>query len=285
MEARTIRDISSIFICDFKDFEIEIATLEKIRAHDEYTYLHCLNVARLSVALGKRLGIAESHLTNLGWAALLHDIGKLGVPINILNKLKKFTPEELEVMKSHPLESLTEFAKTTPVSLDRLQRLSAAFEHHQRYDLQGYPIVQTKLTLHPFSRIVAIADTFDAMTTDRIYQRRVLPDVALKLMAQGFGTIFDPVVLQAFITCMGAYPVGTLVRLSSDELAVVTRYGKESLMDRPVVFKIEESLVRSLDLMDKNLRHLKILRSEFPEDHNVSIPDVLQEARKGVGDS
>jgi HD-GYP domain-containing protein (c-di-GMP phosphodiesterase class II) len=278
MEARTIRDISSIFLCNFREFEVEITTLENIRAHDEYTYLHCLNVARLSVSLGKRLGIEGDHLTNLGWAALLHDIGKLGVPLSILNKVKKFTPEELEIMKSHPLESLTEFAKSTPVSLERLQRLSAAFEHHQRYDLQGYPIVQTKLTLHPFSRIVAIADTFDAMTTDRIYQRRVLPDVALKLMVQGFGTVFDPFVLQAFITCMGAYPVGTLIRLSTKGLCVVTHYNATSHMDRPFVYVLDTG--EHINLMDPLHRELKILRSEFPEDHNVSISDVLESARK-----
>jgi hypothetical protein len=118
------------------------------------------------------------------------------------------------------------------------------------------------------------------MTTDRIYQRRVLPDVALKLMVQGFGTVFDPIVLQAFITCMGAYPIGSLVRLSNMKLAVVTHYGKESLMDRPFLCFIENESPRQINLMEPQFSDLKILRSEFPEDHNVSVPEFLYESRK-----
>src|SRR3954462_6301760 len=99
MSARIVKDVLGIFNCDFHDFEAELGALAKIRKHDEYTYLHCLNVARLSVSLGKRLGLTEVMLVDLGWAALLHDIGKLHVPINVLNKLKKFSPEELAIMQ------------------------------------------------------------------------------------------------------------------------------------------------------------------------------------------
>ncbi|MBN8554027.1 MAG: HD-GYP domain-containing protein [Deltaproteobacteria bacterium] len=278
MKALIIKNISSVFTCDFRLFEAEIAALSKVRKYDEYTYLHSLNVARLSVALGKRLGLTDEMIIDLGWAALLHDIGKLHVPLDILNKMKKFSGDELAIMQSHPVEALTSFAETHTVTLERLRRLSAAFEHHQRYDLKGYPIVQKKLNLHPFSRIVAIADTFDAMTTDRIYQRRVLPDVALKIMAQGFGTIFDPTVLQAFITCMGVYPVGSLVKLSNDELAVVLRYQETSTLDRPEIFLIEKKEARHLNLMDPQFKDLRILKSEFPEDHEIQINDILTEA-------
>ena len=277
MKALIIKNISTIFNCDFRLFEAEIAALSKVRKYDEYTYLHSLNVARLSVALGKRLGLTDEMLVDLGWAALLHDIGKLHVPLHILNKMKKFSGDELSIMQSHPVEALTSFAETHTVTLERLRRLSAAFEHHQRYDLKGYPIVQKKLNLHPFSRIVAIADTFDAMTTDRIYQRRVLPDVALKIMAQGFGTIFDPTVLQAFITCMGVYPVGSLIRLSNDELAIVLRYQETSALDRPEIFLIEKKEKRRINLMDPSFKELKILKSEFPEDHQIEINDILSE--------
>jgi HD-GYP domain-containing protein (c-di-GMP phosphodiesterase class II) len=279
MSAIIHRDILSIIDCNLANFGAEIETLKKIKSHDEYTYLHSLNVARLSVNLGKRLGFSSEMLTDLGWAALLHDIGKLHVPIAILNKAKKFSAEELAIMQSHPVEALSAFARHQPVTLEGLQRLSAAFEHHQRFDLKGYPSVQRKLHLHPFSRIVAITDTFDAMTTDRIYQRRVLPDVALKLMSQGFGTIFDPTVLQAFITAMGAFPVGTVVHLSDDRLGVVSSYDEHSIIDRPTLKIVKPNVGESVNLMDPNNRELRILHSEFPEDHDIDVQAILTQTR------
>lgn len=264
------KDVLSIIDCDLSKFETELMALISVRKYDEYTYLHCLNVARLSVQLGERLGFENQMLVDLGWAALLHDLGKLRVPLEILNKVKSFSADELAVMQSHPLESISTFSELQSVTIDGLRRLSAAFEHHQRYDLKGYPRVKSKLHLHPFSRIVAVTDTFDAMTTDRIYQRRVLPDVALKIMSQGYGTIFDPLVLQAFITSMGAYPINTLVRLSDNRLAVVTNYHADSPLDRPVVITLDGPQ-DEIDLADHKNLELKIVRSEFPEENNIDL--------------
>lgn len=266
------KEIAEVFDAGLERHPAELQAVELIRKHDEYTYLHSLNVTRLSIMLGRRLELDEEMLQDLGWSALLHDIGKLHVPLNVLNKLKKFSPEELSVMQSHPVEGLAAFAQTHEVTINRLKRLAAAFEHHQRYDLKGYPSVRQKLDLHPFSRIIAVADSFDAMTTDRIYQRRMLPDVALKIMSQGFGSIFDPLVLQVFITCMGAYPVGSLVRLSDDRMAVVESYDEGSEMDRPRLRLLESK--EEINLMDPQHLNLRILRSEFPEDHGVNSNEI-----------
>lgn len=282
MRSRIIRDVSSIFSFDPKTFEAEILSLGLILSHDEYTYLHSLNVARLSVAIGRRLGLKQETIVELGWAALLHDLGKLHVPFTTLNKINKLTPEERQLMRSHPVESFSKFAEHHMTTLSHLQKLTAAFEHHQRYDLKGYPTVQEKMNLHPFSRIVAVADTFDAMTSDRNYQRRLLPDVALKIMSTGFGTIFDPTVLQTLITCMGAYPIGSLVRLSNDILAVVVQYREQSHVDRPVILQLnkEKRPAEIVDLMSHDVAQLKISRSEFPEDHNISVLSILEEAQE-----
>lgn len=280
MSSSAIRkDVHSIIACDLNLFEPELQVLQKIRSYDEYTYLHSLNVARLSVALGTRLGLESEYLVDLGWAALLHDIGKLNVPIQILNKLKKFSPDELAVMKSHPAHALSAFVELQEVSVDGLRRLCAAFEHHQRFDLKGYPQVESKLHLHPYSRIVAVADTFDAMTTDRIYQRRVLPDVALRMMAQGFGTVFDPLVLQSFITAMGAFPVGSLVRLSDQRLAVVSAFDESSEVDRPHILLLDDQKrpAQSIDLTAPEHRHLKIVKSEFAEDHQIDVHELINQ--------
>jgi len=280
MKAKIIKDITTIFFCDFKEYEAEIEVLESIKKHDEYTYLHSLNVTRLSVALARRLGFSDDMILDLGWSALLHDLGKIMVPLSVLNKAKKFTDEEFAIMQSHPVEGLTVLAKTHKINLDRLRRFSSSFEHHQRYDLKGYPKVQSKLNLDPYSRIVAICDTFDAMTTDRIYQKRMLPDMALRIMAQGFGTVFDPVVLQAFITSMGAYPVGSLVYMSNKKLALVYQYSYKSAVDRPQIVFIENCPHNKIDLMAPENRSLKILHSEFPEDHDIEIHEILRQVHE-----
>lgn len=267
MKNRIEKDVAQIVEGELAGYELELDALERIKRHDEYTYLHSLNVARLSVMLGKRLQLDDDMLKELGWAGLLHDLGKLHVPIEILNKEAKFAPEELAIMRSHPLEAISAFVHSQDIDLFSLERLCAAFEHHQRFDLKGYPSVQYKLSLHPFSRIVAVADTFDAMTTDRIYQKRMLPDVALKIMSQGYGSIFDPVVLQAFITGMGAYPVGTLVKLSNDQLGLVVRYEDSSAFDRPKIRLIDTNEI--IDLMAEQHKEIKVLNSEFPEDHGI----------------
>lgn len=271
MNNQIIRQVSAILEEEPIGCDQELEALAKIKKHDEYTYLHSLNVARLAFNLGKKLSISRLKLTELGWAALLHDLGKLHVPIEVLNKVSKFSPQELATMQSHPVASLVAYFNHLSFEARTFDRLSAAFEHHQRYDLKGYPSVKSKISLHPFSRIIAICDTFDAMTTDRIYQRRILPDLALKIMAQGYGTIFDPVVLQAFITSLGAFPVGGLVRLSDQSLAIVHQYHKGSSLDRPVVKKLPYSDSKEIDLSAGEYEGLRILRSEFPEDHGIEI--------------
>jgi HD-GYP domain-containing protein (c-di-GMP phosphodiesterase class II) len=276
MRARIIKEVSMIFMSDFKKFEGELQVLEKIRKHDEYTYLHSMNVTRLSVTLGRRMGFSEEMIEDLGWAALLHDLGKTAVPLSVLNKATKFVGNELAVMQSHPVEGQSVMAKNQMLTLDRLRRFSGSFEHHQRYDLKGYPKVHKKMNLDPYSRIIAICDTFDAMTTDRVYQKRILSDVALRIMAQGFGTIFDPVCLQAFITGMGAFPVGTLVKLSNHELALVYAYSYKSQIDRPQIVMIKDCPNNRIDLMDPAHRELKIVRSEFPEDYDINIHEILR---------
>jgi len=256
------------------EYQVELSVLEKIKRYDEYTYLHSLNVAKLSVMLGERLGLTKDMLVDLGWAALLHDIGKLMVPLEVLNKVKRFSADELAIMQSHPVESLTAFAEMENIDLGKLRRLSAAFEHHQRFDLKGYPNVDKKLGLHPYSRIVAIADSFDAMTTDRIYQRRVPPDVALKIISKGYGSIFDPLVLQAFITAMGVYPVDTIVRLSNQQVALVVHYAPDSPVDLPTV-KLLDPPHTLINLSDTTI-DLRILYSEPNEDYQTQIEEMVR---------
>ncbi len=273
---RIKKDIAPYLGSELENYTKEILLLKKLRSHDEYTYLHSLNVTQISIGLGVRLGFSPKELKDLAWAALLHDIGKISIPLNLLNKPSSFSSVELKTMKSHPWAALLELVDETEVTLGDVLNFVPAFEHHQRYDLLGYPDVGQKIRLHPFSRIIAIADTFDAMTSDRIYHRRILPDIALKIMSQGFGSIFDPIALHAFISTMGAYPVTSVVRLSDQTLAVVVAYKDNSEMDRPIVIRVNDSDKTPLNLMLAENKHLKIVKSEFPEDHGLRVSDFLK---------
>jgi len=194
-----------------------------IKDYDEYTYHHSVNVSILSIALGQRLGLSRKMLTELGMVALFHDTGKTEVPPEVLNKPTNFTDEEWKVIKKHPIWGVRAILKLK--NLDDLTMKSAivSFEHHMHFDHTGYPIVRLKTDLDLFSRIVSLADQYDAMTSARVYSRTPLaPDKALSIMMERSGTQLDPLLFKFFINMVGVYPIGTVVMLDSKELGLVS---------------------------------------------------------------
>ena len=194
-----------------------------IEDYDEYTYHHSVNVSILSIALGQRLGLSRKMLTELGMVALFHDTGKTEVPPEVLNKPTNFTDEEWKVIKKHPIWGVRAILKLK--NLDDLTMKSAivSFEHHMHFDHTGYPIVRLKTDLDLFSRIVSLADQYDAMTSARVYSRTPLaPDKALSIMMERSGTQLDPLLFKFFINMVGVYPIGTVVMLDSKELGLVS---------------------------------------------------------------
>jgi len=194
-----------------------------IKDYDEYTYHHSVNVSILSIALGQRLGLSRKMLTELGMVALFHDTGKTEVPSEILNKPTNFSDDEWKIIKKHPIWGLRAILKLK--NLDELTMKSAivSFEHHMHFDHSGYPMLKLKMELDLFSRIVSLADQYDAMTSSRVYSRTPLaPDKALSIMMERSGTQLDPLLFKFFINMVGVYPIGTLVMLDSKELGLVT---------------------------------------------------------------
>lgn len=192
-----------------------------LRQHDEDTVHHCVNVAVLSLMIGFRIGLNQAALGVLGYAALLHDIGKMRIPRQILVKPDRPTKEERELINRHPL-----FGAELLRHLTGPPHLAAqvSLEHHMDYDLSGYPQVPSAQRPHLFSRIIAIADWFDAMTSARrTYRRPLLPDQAMRRIVLGAGTKFDPVLAKVFLNLLGAYPIGSVLELSSGEIAVAYR--------------------------------------------------------------
>jgi HD-GYP domain-containing protein (c-di-GMP phosphodiesterase class II) len=198
-----------------------LAGMASIKAHDDYTFNHMVNVCVLAIAFGQRLGLKRHSLAQLGLSALYHDMGKLHIPLDVLNNHTGLTEEQWALMGNHTVYAARTLFPLIVVDRTTVNRILTALQHHLRYDGTGYPKlrIRRKQSLH--ARITAIVDTFDAMTTKRIYQRQYLPDEAIAVLYQGAGGRYDPLLVKAFINCMGIFPVGSTVALATGELAVV----------------------------------------------------------------
>ncbi|MFQ5848461.1 MAG: HD-GYP domain-containing protein [Candidatus Methylomirabilales bacterium] len=197
-----------------------LMALTMIKSYDEYLFNHSVNVGILTMALGESLGLDEAALRELGLGALLHDVGKIHIPESIIRAPRKLTDEEWAIIKQHPVEGvriLKEMGVQSEIAL-RVTR-----EHHVDYDRRGYPPLEPEEQPHAYSMLVHVADTYDAMTTVRPYQGPADPSQAISRMKKLASTAFDPQVLEPFIEMLGIYPPGTVVRLTTEEIGVVTR--------------------------------------------------------------
>ena len=217
--------------------EAFIQGLTNIKNHDEYTLNHSVNVCLLATALGRRLGLSRTELVDLGMAAFFHDLGKTRTPLEILNKPGRLTDAEREVMEKHPFHGAEKLVLLKEFRRLPLRAIHVALEHHIKEDLSGYPRYFKKDDVNLFSKIVKVVDVFDAITTRRVYRSRDFSRAeALSVMLDQSGTEFNPVILKAFVNMMGAFPIGTLVALTTGEIALVRDVNPETrYLVRPVV--------------------------------------------------
>jgi HD-GYP domain-containing protein (c-di-GMP phosphodiesterase class II) len=200
--------------------EYSIVGLTALKDHDEYTYAHCVNVSVLSVSMGQVLGLSRQTLADLGVAALLHDVGKLAVSGEILRKPAKLSSEEWALVCRHPIEGVKMMTRMPGLSSVTVDTMRVCLEHHMNYDRTGYPEVEAwgQGTL---SRIVAVADCFDAMTAHRAYHKRPMsPFEALQLLLGPGRVHFDPAVLWALLRTVGLYPAGSVMLTASNHVAL-----------------------------------------------------------------
>ena len=199
--------------------ENSLVGLTALKRHDEYTYAHCVNVSILSLRMGQLLGFSRADLANLGVAALLHDTGKIAVPAEVLRKPGQLNEEEWAAIRRHPAEGLRIISRLPGISGLMLDSMRVAFEHHMAIDHSGYPRVPRPRELGAFSRIVAVADFFDAVTSHRSYRKRPMTaHEALRLLLGRECDHFDRAVLWALVRTVGVYPAGTLMRGDSGRL-------------------------------------------------------------------
>ncbi len=212
-----------------------------IKDYDDYTYHHSVNVSILSIAIGEKIGLSRRDLTELGLVALFHDIGKMEIPKEVLNKPTPFTEEEWQIIRRHPYWGALTILKLKGLDETSMKAAMVAFEHHIHYDYSGYPKVRTRTPLDFYSKIVTIADQYDAMTSSRVYQRVPLPpDRALSILMERAGKQVDPVLFKFFVNIVGVYPVGSLVLLDTRELALVYECNM-AMPERPRVLIIVNS--------------------------------------------
>ena len=220
--------------------------MSTIRDYDDYTYCHSVNVAILSMCLGLKIGLSRKSVEILGICGLFHDLGKVDIPSEIIQKPGRLTAEETRIVEKHSLFSVTKILKLNAPREIKAKIIRPPFEHHIKYDHSGYPRYNVNKPVSLFGRILTIADVFDAITSPRSYRPVALsPDEALGRMLEGSGTDFDPLLLKAFINMVGFYPVGTLLQLDTGELGLVSGKGKCSNGSRPdvVVIKTDKDKV------------------------------------------
>ena len=207
-----------------------LISLVRLKTADDYTYMHSIAVCALMTTLARALQLSGEEVRQAGLAGLMHDMGKAGVPLQILNKPGVLTDHEFNVIRQHPelgYEMLLKANITDAVTLD------VCLHHHEKVDGSGYPgkLVGSELSI--FAKMAAICDVYDAVTSARAYKPGWEPGIALSRMASWEGH-FDQGVFKAFVKSLGIYPIGTLVMLKSGRLAVVVRQSPDSLL-RPVV--------------------------------------------------
>lgn len=197
-----------------------LVNLSDIRAVDDYTFGHSVNVCVLALKTGINLNLSRVQLKHLGVGALLHDIGKIRIPLEILNKPGKLSEEEFETVKRHPLYGFEIVSHQRGIS-----KISAdvAYQHHERLNGTGYPRGLSQDDIHLFARITGVVDVYDALTADRVYRKAYLPHQVYELLAGSGGSQFQYNVIKAFLDNVAMYHTGTFVKLSNGEIACVVK--------------------------------------------------------------
>ncbi|QCR33376.1 HD-GYP domain-containing protein [Lysinibacillus sp. SGAir0095] len=188
--------------------------------YDDYIYQHSFQVTLYSLAIAKEMGYSESDLRTIGIGAILHDVGKMVTPSEILFKPGRLTNEEFETMKQHARSGFDILRNLHTVSL---LVAHCAFQHHERIDGSGYPRALVDYEIHPFAKVIAVADVFDAVTSNRVYRKKMIPSQGIEIIEAGRGTMFDAKVVDALKKSVVHYPNGSILLLSDGRRGVVSK--------------------------------------------------------------
>ncbi len=226
---RRLNTVVQTMVDNIIDNRDALMGLTNLKMYDEYTFAHSVNTSILAISLGTFLSFEKPQIAALGVAAMLHDIGKVRVPIEIINKPAKLSDEEWKAVKRHPVDGAL-IASTIP-GVTKLAMV-ASFEHHL-HGASGYPHVEVPVQPHLFSQIVSLADSYEALTAARVYYSvQMPPDEAIRILMKKRGIAFNPVLVKAFVNMIGIFPIGTLLKLSSGEVGLVLHQTRDLMRPR-----------------------------------------------------
>ncbi|MCK8816047.1 HD-GYP domain-containing protein [Natroniella sulfidigena] len=240
-----------------------IIHLSDIRSYDNYTFHHSVSVTILAVLIALNFDYNIKQLKKIATGAFLHDLGKIMVEPEIIKKSKELTDEEYKEVKKHP-----DYGYELLRELDGVSILSAhvAYQHHEHYDGSGYPRGLTGDEINEFAQIVTVADIYDALTSDRIYKRKLRPDEALKIIQELRGTKLNPKFVDVLHKHIATYPVGTVVALNTQEIGLVVDVNKENLSE-PIVRIIRDQAGEKV----KEVKEIDLIHNQ-----DVEIEEVLE---------
>ncbi len=257
--------------------------LTQLKKRDEYTAIHSLNVCVLSLTLGRALDLSTEELHELGLGALLHDIGKMQVPLEVLNKPGKLSQDEFEIMKTHPQKGYEMLLKDNSLSQEVL---SIVKSHHERLNASGYPDSLSKQEITYFTKIVTITDVYDAVTSDRVYHDGMTPHEAMQRLYEWMPENFDQKLMEVFIRTLGIYPIGSVVELKTGHIGIVVKLNDNQrlkpviilVMNRDKEFYPRRKLINlASSIWDKRDGKPEIRRIADPKEYNIDTQKIINE--------
>ena len=238
LEMERVSEVSRSISSNFDSIHDLVSCLSKVRSISEYTYAHSLNVSLLCSLLGSWLNLGHKHIEQLSYCGILHDIGKSKMPPEILNKPDTLTEEEFDKIKQHPLIGYKMLEDNKEIRKDVAL---GVLMHHEREDGSGYPFGFKSERIHYYAKIVAVVDTFDAMTSNRIYKKRQTPFDVLEMYESEYLTKCDAGIMLTFLKHISSYYIGAKVRLSDSSIGEIV-YINTNRISRPLI-KSKETII------------------------------------------
>lgn len=250
--------------------------LTQLKKKDEYTSQHSINVCIFAIALARHINLPENEIQDVGLCGLMHDIGKMKIPLNVLNKPGQFESKERDIMNSHTTLGWQEL--TARGGMPKFV-VDAVYSHHERLDGKGYPRGLVAKKIHPYTRMVSIADVYDAISSDRVYKKGKTHLETINIMTNICGGQLDYGLVVKFIECLGIYPPGNIVEMTNGEVALVTEVNQVKKLKPKVTMLLDEDKKRikprMVDLakidLDSSGHSYAIKRIIRPEQYNLDL--------------